>query len=204
MLSAFVLALLIAVGALGYVQVSRIFNHLTPAVERDLKWKSERGTAELSFTLELGLALGEKEAIAKAASAYLNDADVRRLVVLDAENRVVFSYPDAGTRESREALFSSLPKLVYENPDAFRSWSHVEIEGANIGKVGLEIKKERLLAGDDLRKRILWGVILGCLGALVVSLFFVSAYIGPLIDVTERAFADVEERTKEAVEWARR
>ncbi len=203
MLSVFVLALLLVVGALAYVQVTRIFDHLTPAVQHDLKWKAERGTAELSYTLELGLALGDREMIAQASRAYLHDDDVERLVVVDAQNKVLLQVPPSQEPTRALELFSGSPIVVQEVGDAYSAWSHVEIEGAKMGKVALAISLDRLRTGDELRKRILGGVLIGCLGALIVSLFFVSFYIGPLIDVIDRAFSDLEVRTKEALESAR-
>ncbi len=203
MLSAFVVALLLIVGAVGYIQVSRIFDHLTPSVERDLRWKAERGSSELSSTLELGLALGDRETIARAARAYLRDDDVERLVVLDGQNRAAFVWPAYVRPSEYLALFSGRPSQPHHRSESIVAWAPVEIEGAQIGRVALEVSEERLRAGDELRRKILGGVILGCFGALVVSLFFVSFYIGPLIDVIEKAFVELEAKTKEALESAR-
>src|SRR6187551_3349734 len=201
-LSAFIIALLLAVGVLGFVQVSRIFDHLTPAVQKDLRWKATRGVAELSYTLELGLALGDAQAIGKAASAYVQDRDVAALVVLNSQGSVAYRHPAQAAADPL-TLFSGATNSAHENPQAIVAWSPVDIEGAEIGKVALQVSKARLRAGDDLRRRIVAGVFIGCLGALVISLFFVSLYIGPLIDVIERAFADLEVRTREALESAR-
>ena len=201
-LSAFIIALLLAVGVLGFVQVSRIFDHLTPAVQKDLRWKATRGVAELSYTLELGLALGDAQAIGKAASAYVQDRDVAALVVLNSQGSVAYRHPAQAAADPL-TLFSGATNSAHEDPQAIVAWSPVDIEGAEIGKVALQVSKARLRAGDDLRRRIVAGVFIGCLGALVISLFFVSLYIGPLIDVIERAFADLEVRTREALESAR-
>ncbi len=199
-LSAFVVALLLGLGALAFVQVSRIFEQLTPAVAKDLAWKSERGTAELSYTTELALALGEAEAVKEAAETYLNDQDLRSLVVLDSEDKVLFSHPAGMTSEG---LFSGPEGKVKESKVSFSTWKKVDIEGAEIGKVALEISKKRLEAGDQLRKDILTGVGGGSLLAFLVSLSFVSFYIAPLVRVTERAFIDLKQRTNEALESAR-
>src|SRR5690606_18484706 len=79
----------------------------------------------------------------------------------------------------------------------------VDIEGAPIGQVALEVSKDRLEAGAKLRQDILTGVLLGSLVAFIISLSFVSFYIAPLVRVTERAFVDLEQRTREALESAR-
>ncbi len=201
-LSVFVVALLVGLGGLAFLQVSRIFDQLTPAVARDLSWKTERGAAELSYTTELGLALGEAPAIRAAAITYLEDEDVEALVVLDPEGNQVFSHPaDLGDRV--ESLFRGEPGPAHELPGSYYAWLPVDIEGAEIGRLALQVSKKRLLAGAELRSDILKGVAGGSLVAFIISLFFVSFYIGPLVRMTERAFHDLEQRTHEALESAR-
>ncbi len=201
-LSVFVVALLLGLGALAFIQVSRIFEQLTPAVARDLSWKSERGAAELSFTTELALALGDSSAIKTAANTYLVDDDVKSLVVLDAEGKVLFAHPPAAS-ERKASLFSGVEGKATNSENSYTTWLKVDIEGAEIGKVALEVSKDRLEAGDELRRDILKGVAGGSLVAFIISLFFVSFYIGPLVRVTERAFVDLKQRTNEALESAR-
>lgn len=201
-LSMFVVALLLGLGGLAFFQVSRIFDELTPAVAHDLSWKTERGAAELSYTTELALALGEEEAIRAAVKTYLDDADVKSLIVKDAEGKILFSHPN-GAAERAAQLFEGTPGGARQSENSFMAWMPVDIEGAEIGKVGLEVSKDRLEAGAQLRKDILKGVAFGSLIAFVVSLFFVSFYIAPLVRMTERAFIDLEQRTHEALESAR-
>ncbi len=201
-LSVFVVALLLGLGGLAFIQVSRIFEELTPAVARDLSWKTERGAAELSYTTELALALGEEPAIRAAVKTYLNDEDVRSLVVKDAEDKVLFAYPPKA-KDRTDKLFQGEPGVARQSAEAYVAWLPVDIEGAEIGKVALEVSKERLRAGAELRQDILKGVIFGSLIAFIVSLFFVSFYIAPLVRMTERAFIDLEQRTREALESAR-
>jgi hypothetical protein len=43
----FVVALILALSALNFVLVSRIFSTLTPKVQADLEWKARRGAGEL-------------------------------------------------------------------------------------------------------------------------------------------------------------
>jgi two-component system, sensor histidine kinase and response regulator len=180
-------------------------------VERDLNWKSLRGAAELSHTLELGLALEDRAIIERDSLAYLKDDDVRALIVRSAEGKEIFSYwrvsnaqahaenlEDAATR-----LFAGDPNRVRQDEGTTSTWARVEIEGAEIGKIALQIGKDRLKAGGELRQRILAGVFIGCVGGIVTALFFVSFYVGPLIEVVERAFRDLEQRTNEALESAR-
>jgi len=201
-LSIFVVALLLSLGSLGFFQVSRIFDQLTPAVAKDLSWKSERGAAELSYTTELAVALGESKAIREAAKTYIDDKDVKSLLVLDAEGKLLFAHP-AGAKDREAELFGVPEGKAHDGVGSYHTWLTVDIEGAEIGKLALEVSKQRLEAGAELRSDILTGVGAGSLVAFIVSLFFVSFYIGPLVKVTERAFFDLEERTREALESAR-
>lgn len=201
-LSVFVVALLVGLGSLAFFQVSRIFDELTPAVARDLAWKTERGAAELSHTTDLALALGEASAIRTAAKTYLDDGDVKSLVVKDAEGQILFAHPPKAA-ERAERLFSGEPGRAHDGSESYVAWLPVDIEGAEVGTVALEVSKDRLEAGAELRQDILKGVGFGSLIAFVVSLFFVSFYIAPLVRMTERAFIDLEQRTREALESAR-
>lgn len=201
-LSIFVLALLVLMGAVAFYQVSRIFDQLTPAVARDLEWKSARGAAELSHTMEVPVALAEASALAATSKTYIEDKDVSAVLVVDAEQKVLFSYPSRVSARVGELLFGPAGQ-VRETAASYATWLPVEIEGAEIGRVALEVSKNRLQAGAELRQNILKGSAVGSLVALVLALFFVSFYIGPLIRVTEKAFQDLEVRTKEAMESAR-
>lgn len=201
-LSVFVVALLLGLGALAFFQVTRIFNELTPAVAHDLSWKTERGVAELSYTTEIALALREVAAIETAAKAYLDDEDVKSVVIKDAEGAVIFAHPPEAHGRAAE-LFSGPAGPAREGPSSYSAWTAVDIEGAPIGQVALEVSKDRLEAGAKLRQDILTGVLLGSLVAFIIALSFVSFYIAPLVRVTERAFVDLEQRTREALESAR-
>lgn len=203
-LSSFVVAVLLALSVFMFFLVSRIFDQLTPAIERDLTWKTERGVAELSFTTELAVALGESEKVALAARTYTSDSDIQWLVVLDAEGKVLLAHRGAGSPPpSERELFAGSPGHVRESETSFLAWSVVDIEGAEIGKVALSVSKARLEKGAELRRDMLALVGVGCLVAFVVALFFVSFYVGPVINLTRRAFFDLADRTREALEASR-
>jgi two-component system, sensor histidine kinase and response regulator len=200
-LSSFLVVLLLGLGGLAFSQVDRIFNDLTPATAHDLAWKATRGVAELSVTCELGVALGEVPRIKEAASAYTSDADVRALLVRDASGKILFAHP--ANVAARVEVFRGPPRNTEDRPDGYVAWAPVQIEGTEVGSVGLEVAKKRLEAGADLRSRILMTMGLGAVAALILAAVFVSLYIAPLIRLTERAFIDLEQRTKEALESAR-
>src|SRR5690606_30616426 len=183
----------------AFIQISRIFSQLTPAVAKDLPWKAERGCAELSFTTQRAAILGEAEAIAEASRPYLQDEDVQSLAVLDAADQPLCLYPPAA-KDRIAHLFTGEQGRAHENADSFVTWQLIDNEGAAVGKVALEVSKRRLKAGALLRHKILTGVAGGCLVALMASCFFVSFYIAPLTRVMERTFVALEQRTREALE----
>jgi signal transduction histidine kinase/CheY-like chemotaxis protein/HPt (histidine-containing phosphotransfer) domain-containing protein len=197
-----VVTLLLGLGALSFVLVSRIFDNLTPAIAHDLAWKAERGAAELSYTTELAVALGEGDKVKAAAKTYLEDKDVSALVVLDAEQRVLFSHPPSSTVDPR-SWFVGPRDVPHETEQSFAAWTVVDIEGAEIGRVALAVSKRRLESGAELRSNILVAVLIGCLVAFGVALVFVSFYVGPLLNLTRQAFYDLEQRTREAIEGSR-
>src|SRR5690606_23294963 len=123
-------------------------------------------------------------------------------VIKDAEGAVIFAHPPEAHGRAAE-LFSGPAGPVREGPSSYSAWTAVDIEGAPSGQVALEVSKDRLEAGAKLRQDILTGVLLGSLVAFIISLSFVSFYIAPLVRVTERAFVDLEQRTREALESAR-
>jgi len=200
-LSLFVMTLLGGMGLLSFSLVSRIFDQLTPSIAHDLSWKAERGAAELSRTTEFAVALGEGDKVREAVQTYLGDEDVSALVVVAADGVVLLVHPDTPTLA--EGWFNGAPGIVRESTRDFTAWQPVEIEGTEVGRVALGISKRRLEAGVELRADILKSAAFGCLVAFLVSLFFVSFYIGPLVRVTHRAFEDLEKRTIEALESAR-
>ena len=58
-LTSFVVVLLAGLSVLMFSLVTRIFDTLTPSIERDLAWKSQRGVAELAQSRGADPAPGE-------------------------------------------------------------------------------------------------------------------------------------------------
>ena len=195
-LTCFVGVLLLALTALIFALVTRIFDRTTPAVHADLAWKAERGATELAQSMQVGLVLGDVGMLEKAAAHYVADGDVEAIVVVDAAGRVVFrSGPSPG-----EDVFMGPENAVRETPDRIVAWSPSVIEGGTVGKVALVVTLERVKAGLRLQHGILLVAAGACVAALVISLFFVNFYLGPLLRVTENAFHALEETTLVALE----
>jgi signal transduction histidine kinase/CheY-like chemotaxis protein len=197
-LTSFVLVLLIALSALVFVLVTRIFGTLTPAVHADLGWKAARGAAELAHSTQLGIVVRDEGAIRAALRDYLKDPDVTSIVVTDPAGEKLFSHgaplerPFAGTRGK-----------VDERAGTLVSWADSAIEGETVGRVAVGISKARLRAGEELQRDILRLGVGGCALAFAICLLFVRFYVGPLIRVTQSAFVHLERKTEEALEAAR-
>jgi signal transduction histidine kinase/DNA-binding response OmpR family regulator len=198
-LTTFVVLLLAGLSIMMFALVTRIFGTLTPSIEADLAWKARRGAAELVRSTELGILTADRAAIRKALGPYENDHDTLGIAVVNAKGEVLETYGAV----PKEALFDGEPNQLRDSPASFSTWSEAVIEGETIGKVAVWISKARIEAGAELKKSILTAGGIGGAMALLISAFFVSFYIGPLVRVTEAAFTRLEATTAQALEAAR-
>jgi two-component system, sensor histidine kinase and response regulator len=197
-LTSFVLVLLIALSAMVFVLVTRIFGTLTPAVHADLGWKAQRGAAELAHSTQLGIVVKDEAAIRAALRDYLKDPDVTSILVTDPSGERLFSHG-----ERLERPFAGPRGKVVEQPTTLVAWAESAIEGEPVGRVAVGVSKARLQAGERLQRDILRLGVGGCALAFVICLLFVRFYVGPLIRVTQAAFVHLERKTEEALEAAR-
>jgi signal transduction histidine kinase/CheY-like chemotaxis protein/HPt (histidine-containing phosphotransfer) domain-containing protein len=196
-LTLFVVTVLLALTAMMFFGVTRIFDWLTPSIRHDLQWKAQRGVVELVQSAQLGMVVGDADAVRKAAVDYMHDADVVSLVVLDREGKPLFRH---GKPSSELAQLQKLGQgRVHELRGEYAAWSSSEIEGVEVGRVALFISQARLAAGMQLRSEILIMAAVGCLIALALSILFVTMYIGPILRVTGEAFVRLEKTTEAAL-----
>lgn len=193
--------LLVAFATTMAMSVDQIFDWLTPVARRDLFWKTQRGVAELGRTEDVGILLRDRAVIHQAAADYEADAEVRLFVVLDAQGALLYRHDKGGA--DANLLFRGESRRVREEQGHLWNWTPLELEGAYLGRLGLAVSTERLRAGERLRTQILRTALGACVLAIVLSLAFVSFYVGPLIAVTKRAFLDLERKTVEAMEATR-
>ncbi|MFO0567776.1 MAG: response regulator [Polyangiaceae bacterium] len=194
-LTSFVLLLVGGLSLMSYVLVSSIFERMTPSIAADLAWKARRGAAELAQTADLALVVEDQEAIDKAFGDYKSDSDVSALVAVHPTGRTlrVHGTPPPGD------LFQGQPGGVRETATHLVSWSEASIEGETVGRIAVVVSKQRLQAGAELRRSIVSTGLSGALLAVVLCVFFISFYVGPLLRVTHRAFERLEKTTEAAL-----
>ena len=197
----FVSILLIGLCGLIFSLVSQIFGALTPAVEADLEWKAERGVAELAQSAQYGMVLADEREIRNSFEGYDLDPDFLAIVVTDKTGAVLATY--GKLPGDLRGVFARPARRVEHESGYFAAWTESTIEGSAVGRVAVFVSTARIEAGTRLQTEILWTAGIGCGLGLLASLLFVSFYVGPLIRVTENAFARLEQTTLAAIEAAR-
>ena len=193
--------LLAGLSVLIFSLVTRIFDTLTPSIEHDLARKAERGVAELVQSTEIGLVTSDHVAIRKAFGSYADDSDVDG----DRRHRRERHGPrDPGAAPGARPSFVDAPNELATTARYFASWAEASIEGRDHRKGrGGRFEGQRSRPAHSLKKSILTGGGIGCALSLILSAFFVSFYVGPLVRVTEAAFHRLEATTAQALEAAR-
>jgi hypothetical protein len=197
----FVSVLLVGLCSLIFSLVSQIFGALTPAMQSDLEWKAKRGVAELAQSAQYGMVLADEHEIRGSFRGYDLDPDFLAIVVTDKAGKVLATY--GSLPGDLQSVFARPARSVAQRADYLASWSESTIEGSAVGRVAVFVSTARIEAGTRLENEILWSAGIGCGLGLLASLLFVNFYIGPLIRVTERAFAKLEQTTLAAIEAAR-
>ena len=198
---AFVTVLLLGLCGMIFGLVSQIFDALTPQVRADLEWKAERGAVELAQSAQYGLVLADESEIGNAFRAYSIDPDILAIVATDKSGRTLAKYGNVPGNHG--SLLSHGARQISSEQKWIGSWSDSIIEGSSVGRVAVFVSTARIEAGTKLQREILWTAGIGCGLGLIASLLFVNFYIGPLIRVTETAFARLEKTTRAALEAAR-
>ena len=199
-LSAFVVIGLLLFSTMMFFVVTRIFDWLTPSMQRDLEWKAQRGALELAQTTQIGVVVSDKDAVRKAAQDYLNDPDIESLLVISADGDKILEH---GPAEYEQTAFAGEPGKAHDLDSVYSAWAPSNIEGLEIGRVALGVSKARLEAGVEMRHDVLTSAALGGIAALLFALLFVHFYIGPILRVTTAAFERLERKTEEALAAAR-
>lgn len=185
-----------------YILVQGIFNNFGPAVAEDLNWKTIRGAQELASASDLGLAVGDRELVAKGFSDYQQSKDVVAIFAIDSSGKVVASYGESP--EPVADLFRGGPGQVRAEADRLVAWASASIEGGEVGKVALVVSTQRLIESRNLLDRISWATALAGLFALLLGTLSVNAFTKAVADrdakLAEYAHgleAKVAQRTKE-------
>ena len=202
LLAAFTVVLMVSLAGLMLLLVASIFARLTPSIRNDLEWKATHGAVELAQAMDVGIAAQDPTLIEKAATAYLSDADVAGLIVLDAAGQRLWAHGKAADTLGPWLMASGAGK-VHERDGFIGSFSEATLESTPIGRVGIVVSLERLRAGTDLRRKILLLAGGACLAAIVLSALFFRFRINPLLGLIARTFKSLEQTTALALESTR-
>jgi signal transduction histidine kinase/DNA-binding response OmpR family regulator len=194
---AFIVVIVVGLTALQSFGVARIFDWLTPSMRRDLEWKTQRGAVELAQTAQLGMLIKDPAAIRAAASDYLGDRDIVKLVVVDPAGNVLFEHGSARVDLAR--LFKTRRATAHDQDQTYAAWADSQLEGVEAGRVALFVSKARLEAGLELRGRMLSTAAISCAVALALGLLYVALYLRPILRVTAHAFHRLERTTEAAL-----
>jgi hypothetical protein len=199
----FISALLIVLSLLVAMLVTRMFRQITPNMAADLEWKARRGATELAEAAAFGIAIHDQAIVVRSFGEYRGNADVVSIVVVDETGAPLVSHgaPPAVTGAGTDlgVLYAGPAGAVTAAGGTLRAWAPAKIEGNVVGKVAIVISTARLQAGERLRRGILAATVFGCLAALIVTLFFVNYYLGPLVTLTHHGL-----RTARELEIAKR
>ena len=196
-LTLFIAVLLVALSGLIFLLVSRIFAELTPSMRAELQWKTRRGAKELAQSVDFAIVVADDALIKSACKPYIQDTDVVAIAVTDAAGALLALHGKAP--EPFPRLFQGNAGDIRQESGYLISWAESQIEGRVVGKLALVISTAKLVAGENLRNNILGAAGFGCVAALLLSLFFVNFYLGPIISLTHRAL-----RTARELEIAKR
>ncbi len=205
----FTALVVVVLTTLAFVFISRIFNQLTPSIRADLENKAVRGSREIALSADLGIVIKDRAQIEQQLGGYDHDSDVLAVIVTDAEGNVIaeFGKSPLPTQELFEGSSGQLqrgPTVDPKGPPAwFSAWTWSVIEGTPVGRAGVVVSGARLEAGSKLEHNILTSAGIGSALALLAAFAFVGLYIGPLIRVTQQAFARLEKTTLAALEATR-
>ncbi len=189
-LTGFIALLVAALCAVVILFVGHIFDWLTPRMQQDLGWKVARGAVEVAARGELGLILKDEPMLSDAFARYAKDEDVQAIVAADPQGRVIGTHGELPMTVAQ--LFGAPEAQVNVSRDFIWSWTEQTVEGVSVGRVAMVASTLRLEAGRNLRQRILVLTAVAGLLGLGLSLGFVKWYVGPVLQVTGRAFDGLE------------
>jgi signal transduction histidine kinase/DNA-binding response OmpR family regulator len=192
------LLMLLLVGlltALSSLLVRGVFSSITASLTNDLRWKAQRGVAELSYSADFAVLTANEPLLLEAAKHYTADADFLYVRFRNAQGQALLERGSGAGLPAAEEL----PEAVVESSLAFSSWAPVVIEGLRVGDVTLALSKQRLQAGTQLYRRMLVLGLLGASAALAVALWFVRSYVVPILRVTERTALELQRTAKIAL-----
>ena len=95
----------------------------------------------------------------------------------------------AQSNVSTSQLFSSEQTNTIQTPEYIYAWRQAEIEGSEVGKVGLIISTKRIVESKQLLEQIQFGTVVACLTALLFG-FAVLSFFSSLVLRRDQQLAD--------------
>jgi serine phosphatase RsbU (regulator of sigma subunit) len=191
-LSLFITLLLVGVSGVVFGLVSRIFDRLTPQIEADLRWKTQRGVRELAQSSDLGLAVHDVAMLRAGLTALTaGNADLAAVVIVGKDGAALVRH--GSPPDDIDELFAGDPDVVRARDGSFVAWSAAMIEGILVGKVAVVVSTARLSEGHRLRTSVLSIAGISLFAALVVAMFFVRFYIRPILGVIQKSQQSMKE-----------
>jgi len=178
----FITGLVLGGSTIATVLVYRVFAEFNSAVEADLRWKAVRGAREVATAADVAIALGDVPMVTESFGDYRSGGDIRSVVAVDTKGVVIAKHGKVVTPIAQ--FFAGKEGDLRQDEDGFSSWVSSRIEGQEVGRVAVVISKDRLKSGYRLRQRFLLLAAAGCVAGILISIFFVNAYIAPLLKFT--------------------
>jgi len=181
--------------------VSQVFGSMLPAIEHDLTRHASTGAQELARACDLGMVVGDPDELLDCMGAYRESADVLAIAVVDSGGIPLAIHGEIPADHGE--LFGGAEGEVRRGAGWLSTWREASIEGVAVGRVVLVASTARLDAGSRLRASALAILAAGGVGGIVLSWFFVSLYLGPLLRLAEELTADLREQRDAAQEASR-
>src|SRR6185295_16721316 len=144
----------VALTALAFLFISRIFAQLTPSIRADLEDKALRASRQIALSADLGIMIKDRQQIEQQLDRYDRDPDVLAIVVTDAEGSAIAEFGKSPL--STATLFAGSAGELHTGaldednglPHWFSAWTWSVLEGTPIGRVGMVVSSARLEAGS--------------------------------------------------------
>ncbi len=169
-------AQLFVFGTAFAVAYGALAHSVLPMFDRLLRDKTEQIARTLDDVLDVPLGADDKTLLAETVQRVVKDPDFAYLVVRDAHDQQVY----VNGKPSAAALFSGREATAQVSAGEIHAWSHISIEGLQLGSVDVAFSTARLDALAAWVRRIATAVVVVWLAALGYSVAAAQAFASPI------------------------